>query len=50
MKAPRIQRKPAQRKLFWRHNYTNLHLAQLFSCSVGPIANIISRHHDICPL
>ena len=26
-----------------RENYTNLHLAQLFSCSVGTISNIVTR-------
>ena len=46
-----------------RRSYTNLHLAQLFSCSVGTIANIVTTffhvlhpilfsrymYHDICP-
>ena len=48
-----------------RRSYTNLHLAQLFSCSVGTIANIVTtfihvlhsilfqdtciNYHDICP-
>ena len=31
-----------------RQNYTNLHLAQLFNCSVGTVANIITTFIYCC--